>query len=196
MATDSYPLSHGSLAGLSGTDHHTQYGIWFSGPATTRPTAPYRFGRWYYANDTSQVSLDTGAAWLDMASKAYVDSQVAGFAIPAKTIRIPHTFTISGPVGVLTGDTNYLPPFFVPVPTGQTVKFVGTRYRINSGTSATVQVNRNGALMWGGGTVTTTTTGDTQNITLTNNDVIQFIVTAISGAPQNLSFTIYFDYTV
>lgn len=63
MATDSYPQNHGSLAGLSSTDHHTQYPLLATSTAAARPTAPWRFGRLHYATDTSAFSFDQGAGW-------------------------------------------------------------------------------------------------------------------------------------
>lgn len=67
MAADVFPRSHGSLSGLSGTDHHTQYALVTSGAAAARPTGPYRAGRMYYATDTGILSWDQGAGWVDFA---------------------------------------------------------------------------------------------------------------------------------
>lgn len=204
MATDSYPQSHGSLAGLSGTDHHPQYGLPISGPATSRPTAPYRFGRWYYATDTAAMSFDQGAGWLDMASKAYVDTQVAGFSTvdPPKTVRIPHTFTIAGPVGLPSGDTNYIPQFFVPVPSGQSVSIVAAHTKINSGTSVTWKLYNYSTPADVAGftglvaqTTPLLTTPTAVPITI-NGTQIGPVITAISGAPQNMTITLYVTYTV
>lgn len=196
MASDSYPLSHGSLAGLTSTDHHTQYALPQTGPASTRPTGSWRFGRMYYSNDTQGFSFDTGAGWLDLTTAA-----------SKKTVRIPHTFTISGPVAVASGDTNYIPPFFVPVPTGQTVKYVGCRYRINSGTSAEFSLFRN---PYSGGdnnftpalaaaTTTAYTAVDTTTYpgadVIADGDAVRLVISAISGAPQNMTVTLYFDYS-
>lgn len=65
MSSDVFPRSHGSLSGLSDTDHHTQYALVTSGAAAARPTGPYRAGRMYYATDTGVLSWDQGAGWVD-----------------------------------------------------------------------------------------------------------------------------------
>lgn len=68
MSLNEFPRSHGSLSGLTGTDHHTQYALVTSGAAAARPTAPYRAGRMYYATDTGVLSWDQGAGWVDFAT--------------------------------------------------------------------------------------------------------------------------------
>lgn len=203
MSAESYPLSHGSLVGLTGNDHHPQYAMPGQGPASTRPTGPWRFGRLYYASDTSQLSFDQGAGWLDLASKAYVDTAVAGFT-STKTVRVPHTFQVAGPVAVASGDTYYIPPFYVPKPTGQSVSLAKAIFRINSGASATVKLQR--AALGGAAADITGFTGISVQTTdswiggpstaLADGDKIALVVTAISGSPMNLTFTIYLDYTV
>lgn len=115
-----------------------------------------------------------------------------------KTVRIPHTFTISGEVKVASGDDNYIPPFFVPVPAGQAVKVVALRHRINSGTSATVLLMRNGSSLSPFTSTVTTTTGTTDpaDVTLADGDSLALVVNAVSGTPKNLTCTVYLDYTV
>lgn len=65
MAVDDFPRSHGSLSGLSDTDHHIQYALVLSGAAAARPAGPFRNGRMYYATDTGVLSWDQGAGWVD-----------------------------------------------------------------------------------------------------------------------------------
>lgn len=65
MSVHDYPRNHGSLAGLSGTDHHTQYVLVTPGLASARP-APARYGRIYTATDTGTISLDLGASWVEL----------------------------------------------------------------------------------------------------------------------------------
>ena len=111
---------------------------------------------------------------------------------------IPHTFTVGGPVNVQSGQVDYILPFFVKVPSTQTVKLISARHRINSGTSATskVQVNGSDATGFTGMSVTTSSTDtDPADITLSNNDVVSLVVTAVSGSPQNMSVTVFFEYT-
>jgi hypothetical protein len=65
MAINDFPRDHGSLSGLSNTDHHTQYALVTTGLASARPTAPYRSGRGYFATDTGLLSWDQGAGWVN-----------------------------------------------------------------------------------------------------------------------------------
>lgn len=116
-----------------------------------------------------------------------------------KTVRVPHTFTISGDVFVASGDQYYIPPFFVSEPTGQVVTLASARHRINSGTSATVDVRVNGTAATGFGALSVTTTTavtDPTDVALADGDAISLVVTGILGSPKNLSFTVYLDYTV
>lgn len=111
---------------------------------------------------------------------------------------VPHTFTVAGPVNTPNGQIDYLTPFFVKVPSTQTVKLISARHRINSGTSATVKVQINGSDAAGfTGMVVGTTAGDTDpaDITLSNNDIVSLVVTATSGSPQNMSVSLFFEYT-
>lgn len=130
----------------------------------------------------------------------HATSHAAGGSDPVlKTIRIPHTFTVTGTVAVPSGDTDFITPFFVPVITGDTVKLVGCRYRINSGTSVTakLQVNGSDATGFTGISVTTTSASTTPTaITLANNDIIALVVTAVSGTPKNMSFSVFLEHVV
>lgn len=125
------------------------------------------------------------------------DSSEFMLAGTPKTVRIPHTFTISGEVKVPVGDVSYIPPFFVPVPVGQTAKVASIRHRINSGTSVSVSL-RKSSVQIAAITVTTTSTSSsiTGTDTLTNNDDLSLLVTAVSGTPKNMTVSVYLDYTV
>ena len=111
---------------------------------------------------------------------------------------VPHTFTVGGNVAVPNGQVDYLNPFFVKVPSTQTVKLISARYKINSGTSATVKVQINGVDATGfTGMAVTTTASETDpaDISLSNNDLVSLVVTATSGSPQNMSVSLFFEYT-
>jgi len=116
-----------------------------------------------------------------------------------KTVRIPHTFTISGDVLVASGDTSFIPGFFVAAPAGQTMKVVAARHRINSGTSATVSVQVNGVAATGFSALavsTTTVTTDPADVTLADGDLLALVVSAVAGAPRNMSFTLWLESVV
>ncbi|WP_205683760.1 hypothetical protein [Brevibacillus migulae] len=125
-------------------------------------------------------------------------SQLSNYALKTdkKTVRFGHTYAIPGDIKVASGDTDYIIPFFVSLASGQTAKFAKVRARINSGTSVTCYIKRNGADMFGPANVTQTATDwDVTDVDLSNNDMLQLVVTAVSGSPKNLSFTIFIDYT-
>lgn len=132
------------------------------------------------------------------------NSLVRKSQMDAKPVVIPHTFTIAGLIAVPSGDTDYIPPFFVPVPAGRTAKIIAARHRINSGTSVTCKLQRapgaGGAFAdiagFTGISVTTAAAStDPTDVALTDNDVIALVVTAIAGTPRNMSFTVYVEYT-
>jgi hypothetical protein len=117
-------------------------------------------------------------------------------AEPDKTFRWTHTFAVQGEIKVPSGDTDFIPPFFVSLAAGQTLKLVKARYAINGGTSATVKIQINGADATGFTGISVTTTPDQTDptdITLADNDKIAIVVTAVSGTPKNLSFTLVFE---
>jgi hypothetical protein len=143
------------------------------------------------------------------AVKTFVDNLSNGTNIDAGSIAasklasypklmVPHTFSVGGVVAVPNGQIDYINPFFVKVPPYQTVKLSSVRYRINSGTSATVKLQINGVDATGftGLTVTTTVAEtDPADVTLNNNDLISLVVTAVSGTPVNMSVTVFLEYT-
>lgn len=116
---------------------------------------------------------------------------------PKKVIPFEQTFTLQGDVSPASGDNFYIPPFFVRVPTEITRRIVGCEHRINSGTSATVTLQRRAldgtatALVSGLVVTPATTLTDFADLTLANRDRVELIVTAVSGTPRNLSLTVY-----
>lgn len=165
-------------------------------------SVPYSF-----QNATAIVASEMNSNFT--AVKSFVEALAAGTNIDAGAISadklasypkliVPHTFTLSGTVLVPVGQTDFVCPFFVKVPASQTVKLISARHRINSGTSATVKLQKNGSDITGfTGISVTTSAADTDpaDVSLANNDVISLVVTAVSGTPQNMSFTLFFEYT-
>jgi len=115
-----------------------------------------------------------------------------------KIYRVPHTYAISGEIKVPVGDTDFIVPFFISFVSGQVGTIVKARHVINSGTSVTCKLQKNGVDIPGftGISVTTTPTDiDPTDITLAENDSIALVVTGVSGTPKNLSFTIFIEMT-
>lgn len=114
--------------------------------------------------------------------------------VTKQTHHVPHTFTYAGEVKVASGDTDFINPFWVPVLAGTTVTLKRVRYKINSGTSATVKLTKNGGDLAGytGISVTTTAAETAADAAMADNDLIALVVTGVAGTPVNLSFTLVF----
>jgi hypothetical protein len=128
----------------------------------------------------------------DIPNKKYVDDIV-------KSIRQGHTWGISGEIAVASGDDNYLIPFYVSLTTGQSAKIVSARYRINSGTSVTVKLQKNGVDVIGFTNISVTTvdaTTDSSDVELSNNDKLGLVVTGVVGSPKNMTFTMFIEHTI
>lgn len=109
-----------------------------------------------------------------------------------------HTFLVPGLIAVPSGATDYIPPMFITVPSGVTVKISKVRYKIRAGTSVTFKLQNNGVDITGftGISATTTAASTTPTaVAVADDDVIALIVTAVSGAPDNLSVKLVLDYT-
>ncbi len=111
---------------------------------------------------------------------------------------LSYTWTVAGAVNVPAGDVDYINPVFVRLATGQTAQLVSATHRINTGTSATVKVQRNGIDVTGFTGISVTTTTSTTNpadVVLASGDTLAIIVTATSGTPQNLAFSLFYEVT-
>lgn len=109
------------------------------------------------------------------------------------------SFAIAGEILVPVGNSDVIPQVFVPIRSGQTAKLTRCRYSIGAGTSATFKIQRNGADATGFiGMIATTTAAETNptDITLSDNDRLQIIVTAVSGTPANMSVALILEHTV
>jgi hypothetical protein len=116
-------------------------------------------------------------------------------AVPTKTLVIPHTYPISGPLGLPSAGLNYLPPFFLPtIPGAGSITVVGYRYMLRAGTSATIKTQKNGVDQTTGISATTTAASTTASIACASNDYWQPVITAISGSPDGLTFTFFVQY--
>lgn len=153
-----------------------------------------------HANDTTNDVHPqyTTAAELATALAAYTTTATAATLVQtAITHWTSHTFVVGSYVNVPSGDLDFIPPMFIPVFAGRTVKLAKCRYKINSGTSVTakLQINGSDATGFTGISVTTTTAEtDPTNISLADGDRLALVVTAISGAPQNMSFTVVLEH--
>jgi len=117
-----------------------------------------------------------------------------------KTFELPYTFSVSGPLAVASNGTNYLPPFFWPVPSGQTVQLISVVGMTRStSTTTTIDIYKNGSTVTGltGLSITSSpsTTTLSSPLSVSNNDYFQPKITAIGGTPDGLSLTFFFKVT-
>ena len=112
-------------------------------------------------------------------------------------LTLPYTYSVSGLLAVPSGYINYLPPFFFPVPSVQTVTLVSVIGMVRSG-SCTLSIDKNGAGITGltGLTFTNSATSHapTSTVTVANNDHFAPVISAVSSA-DGLSLTFYFQVT-
>lgn len=135
----------------------------------------------------------------------HVVTRAALAAVGTRTIRIPHTWAVQGDVLVASGETDYIVPMFVPVPTGQSVSLVAVHAKVTSGSVSFKMYNysTNADVTAYGTTAVPLTVApgpqlwdNTDYAITTNGTQIAPVVTAVSGSPKNLTITAYFDYVV
>lgn len=115
------------------------------------------------------------------------------------TRRFGHTYVIPGEIKVPAGDVDYIAPFYLSAPSNQVITLKSARYRINSGTSATCKLTKNDVDVTGfTGISITTSSGVTTPaaVPLADGDLLALVVTAVSGTPKNMTFSIFVDYEV
>lgn len=140
-------------------------------------------GQVYYDTVTHNQYMYNGTSWIPV----------------QKTFFTTHTWAIGGEIKVAVADNDFIPPFFVLLDVGQPVELAKCRYKINSGTSVTAKLTRNGSDITGftGMSITTTANAtDPTDVALTDGDAIALVVTAVSGTPLNLSFTLALQHHV
>lgn len=144
------------------------------------PSSPVE-GQCYEDSVTHKFYVHNGTAWVPL----------------TKTFRTVHTWTIPGAIAVPVGDVSFIPPFFISLASGQTASLVKVRYSINSGTSVTAKLQKNGTDITGftGISVTTTNASTTPTaVSVAEDDKIALVVTAVSGTPKNMSFTAVLEH--
>lgn len=112
-----------------------------------------------------------------------------------------YNFLISDEVRVPSGDTDYIPPMIVSLKSG-TATLKKVRCLIKSGTTVTFKIQRNGADVSGflslsaAVPVAPAKYGEyTGSISLADGDVLQPVVTAVSGTPKNLTIALVIEYS-
>ena len=118
--------------------------------------------------------------------------------IKSKIFTLSHTFVIPDEIKIASGDTDFIIPQTIKLAPEQTAKIVKCVHSINSGTSATVKLQKNGGDITGytGISVTPTPATTTQDAALADGDEIAVVITAINTTPKNISVNIIIEYTV
>lgn len=132
----------------------------------------------------------------DMATQAELNA-IATLAAASKKFRINHTWTIGG---TLTAGM-FIPRIYVGKVAAQAIQLVQTKTLLNSGTSAVVQLTRNGSAITSGsftptsagGVVTTTAFAP---VTLADGDFLSFTIASPVGTPADLSLTMILEHTI
>ncbi|MDD4292001.1 MAG: hypothetical protein PHX51_07200 [Clostridia bacterium] len=156
---------------------------------SAKSSSALKVGEAYLITDENRIAVGT-------AVNAYAECVML---TDSRKALIDHTWTISGEIKVPSGDTDFICPMFVSVPSGKTVKLIRAIHKINYGTSVTAKLQKNGSDITGFTSLSVTTTKTTTNpddVTLADGDVIALVVTAVSGTPKNLSFTITLEKEV
>lgn len=105
-------------------------------------------------------------------------------------------FVIGGEVKVPSGQTDAIPPMYVSVRPGTTLKLARVRYRIGGGTNVGFKLQKNGSDITGFTGLTATTTAaetDPTDVALADNDAIQIVVTSVTATPVNFTVTLTFE---
>lgn len=105
-----------------------------------------------------------------------------------------HTYAIGGTLNTIDA----IPPMFFQKLSSQTSTLRKVVHRIATGTSATITLKQNGADVTGytGINVTSSKATTTQDVVLADGDELALVVTAVSGAPTNLTFTLVVEHDV
>ena len=154
-------------------------------PLQTGPSGPPGVLQVYeQINDPGAVPV--GSVWIDTDAPDPAP-------IPARaTVRQSHTWTVEGP---LTAKT--LPGFFASLSATQTGKIVGMRGKIQSGTSISARITKNGSNIGFALTVQQTPSTTTWTpVTIVNEDDIGLVLSSPNSSPVGLQLTVFEEYII
>jgi hypothetical protein len=155
---------------------------------------------------TGEVLKWTGAVWenntlaeanISSPGHTHTKSEITDFD-HTHIYRYGHTWAISGEIKVPSGNVDFINSFYVSFVAGQSAVLSQARHRINIGTSVTCKIQKNGSDVTEFTGISVTQTSVTTNpadVSLADGDRLALVVTGVSGTPQNLSFTLFIDYT-
>jgi hypothetical protein len=145
--------------------------------------------------------VDRGAYNLSITGSGISPYVEAWDAVPSTPLvfRTFHAYAISGDIRLPTGDSDFIPPFFISLAPGQTANLVSVKHKLNAGTVVTYKLQKNAVDITGWTGLTAETTEETVSptpATLASGDRIALVVTGITGTPKNLSVTLFIEHTL
>lgn len=159
---------------------------------------------------TPTVLIGAGSAYAPSAniyggSGITLRAEASGITINSDPIvrRFSHTVALAGTVAVASGDTDYVPGFWVPAVAAQSIRLISVRTQLNGTSSASIAsatILRNGVALASLNDVHITTTAATDtasaSVAIADMDKINFRVDLVTGTPKNLSATLVFEETI
>jgi hypothetical protein len=127
--------------------------------------------------------VDDGGGQITVAAGGMAAGWVPAF-------RQGHTWALGG---LLTAGLN-VPQIFVPKTAGQAATLVAARALLGSGTSIGAQLQRNGSNLGSLITVTTTAATTAFSQALADMDTLDLVLSAATGSPTDLSFTLVLEH--
>ncbi len=149
-------------------------------------------------NDSRMTNLRIPAGGPGFLHRTVADGGATWDALGSAVFEEGRSFVVSGPVAVPVAGADDIPPIIVPVRANTTVTMTRVMHRIGAGTSATIKLQRNGVDITGyTGMVCTSALGtvNAADVTLVEGDTLSVIVTAVSGAPQDMTVTLVLETT-
>lgn len=176
------------------------------------PTSPVR-GEMYYDTGTDKLYWWNGTIWVDSTGGGsgggvtevftgpgtppgsqvlWIDTdEPSGGATAQKTLRTGYTWAVAGALAA----AQIIPPFYIPMASGQATTIVGFRAKVSAATSIVAQVTRNGSSIGSSATITTTkTTTSFSAVSIADGDEIGLTLSSPSGSPANLSMTVIAEH--
>jgi hypothetical protein len=174
------------------------------GLALTYDTDTDLSGNGWFLDEDDMSSNDPTKAASQQSIKAYVDNQTVTQSVRYET----KTYTLQGEIKVPSGDTDVIPPFEINEDTNDAITLEKWSGAIGSGTSVTIKLQKSngsggafadvtgftGFVVSGG--FTNPSSSDPSNVALADGEVLQPVVTAVSGTPTNLMLNIVLKHTV
>jgi hypothetical protein len=147
-------------------------------------------------SDLAHTMANSTMVKLAITAKMITDINTALVRSNSKDIYI----IVDGEIKVPSGDTDYICPIRIRVLSGMTRTLVGCYFRMNSGTYIYFKLQKNGSdltTFGSSGIMTVSSSWQVSTptgISLADGDIIQPIVTAVSGTPKNFNIILATNY--